>query len=1375
MDAVFLSVCFPRAAGGSGRALSAAAVPYAATPDPTPTTGAPQAVLHDDYLDVCRQAAVVSQTAIILWPPSPTPPNPAAGVGPAPVSPPLSAATSPARRPGTLGTATVAHPAQSLVMGGGAGAGPEPADLDPHDTQSEPFVAQIRSPTIAQALLARANLMHNNPAKTSAIVRVNYHLLLTASGELKPGVKAEVEAIQAATGTQITVIGEVPSETVTPPGIPAEETAVEISGPREAVYTARIKFLVALDVQAGLAVDASLDLDPKCHYVVAGRKAAELHNIMRLTNTNIYLPSPFANHDALTYATKAGWENELRPGHGRIYITGERARVDQARDMLLAQAKVKKYATRQLHVLARKLDWMLTHRKDLVLRLMYDNGTFVAFPPLGSGETLITVYGDNPIYINRTLESIARIACDFYTANIRLLPGPPAAVAYRNPAMVQFGVGSAGPAVPNPVAMGLGYPGGTGAAPPTPQQQQQQQQPPIPHGALQAAASLFAQIAQQTETEIMLKGPEIEIFGSERGVSDAFAMIASTEWVQDSACQTRFCVELDIRHKDFISGKKNGKINKIVKMSEASILFDDWNDINMIMMVTSPYPANALSGFALLKDELPAEISFHVPETFHKRIIGVGGKNIQRIMKKYGVFVKFSNAEEHASQGGYFDNDDNVIARTPAKNRDSLDPLKDAIFESVQQSSSSSSLAPGSHHHQQQIQAALNLIATVHFLISIPIRHHRWVESCISGIEVATVTKIRMPNRETGSDKVVVAGPEPNVKLALNLLAECTPETYQIPVVSRVAEVVALARSQAFRAHVTDVAKAQYDIDLILLDDGIDDATLAAALVEAEQQQAAATAEQASSSESASAAEASVSPTGKSEAGTSTGPSAAAAAATTSGLRAFFGVRCPRKFAKFLAQVHDLLLGYLRQHQLGDAVDMPPVGLVPPSVAAAEEAPVVVLHEHPPLSYTPHHHHHHHHSQGPQAQQQQQQQQGPQLTRVASVPSIDSHFRHFNARLFSSGSTVDTLASGPAGAGAAGLAVGIHGGFQTTRPSGGSSVSLGYAAGANMAGSSGAQQQQQQSLRDIFGAAAYIPDLQRTASELAPGEAYAQMISPTTAAELPFLAPDNWSRTAAAAAAASAASAAAQQAQQQQQRMEFYPPSGAPGAGFPMQPGMMGGAVYGVPSPPQQHQHMYGSAGLAGGQQQQGQGQGAGGSGILSGRGIFELGSLMESLPGGAGQAGGSSSGAHLAAQSSAPARPINKTPSPLQLHGSGAGAGASASVLSTSPPTPLSLSSSAAAAQFAVGPASPSSGMPTELSAAQLSEVVNSSDPGATLCQKLGLDKYAAAFSTQEIDLHVLVTLTDAELNQLGVKALGPRKKLLSAFQDLIRFVQHG
>lgn len=49
-------------------------------------------------------------------------------------------------------------------------------------------------------------------------------------------------------------------------------------------------------------------------------------------------------------------------------------------------------------------------------------------------------------------------------------------------------------------------------------------------------------------------------------------------------------------------------------------------------------------GLTLVEQEMPASISFHVPDQYHKRIIGIGGQHIQRIMKKHSVFVKFSNA-----------------------------------------------------------------------------------------------------------------------------------------------------------------------------------------------------------------------------------------------------------------------------------------------------------------------------------------------------------------------------------------------------------------------------------------------------------------------------------------------------------------------------------------------------------------------------------------------------------------------------------------------------------------------------------------------------------------------------------------------------------
>jgi hypothetical protein len=163
--------------------------------------------------------------------------------------------------------------------------------------------------------------------------------------------------------------------------------------------------------------------------------------------------------------------------------------------------------------------------------------------------------------------------------------------------------------------------------------------------------------------------------------------------------------------------------------------------------------ANVLRGVLQLQQEFPAELSFHVPESYHKRIIGVGGKNIQGIMRNFGVYVKFSNAEEFAAIGGYQDNDDNVIARTPAKNAINLESLKQSVMEMV---------------------ATKDKDFTTES-VPIPRRFHRALLSeqstPIHDIEAKTTSAIRFPNRETASDIVTIFGPESQVSTAAKMLS----------------------------------------------------------------------------------------------------------------------------------------------------------------------------------------------------------------------------------------------------------------------------------------------------------------------------------------------------------------------------------------------------------------------------------------------------------------------------------------------------------------------------------------------------------------------------------------------------------------------------
>jgi hypothetical protein len=142
-------------------------------------------------------------------------------------------------------------------------------------------------------------------------------------------------------------------------------------------------------------------------------------------------------------------------------------------------------------------------------------------------------------------------------------------------------------------------------------------------------------------------------------------------------------IELAVEHKEFISGKKNGKINKIMKSCDANIQYQSFNNYNFIINIESDDFFKAKDGLESLQNELPAELSFFVPEICHRRIIGVGGKNIQKVMKEYGVYVKFSSNAELQTFGGYFENEHNVVARTPEKNIASLQKLKSAVMEFI--------------------------------------------------------------------------------------------------------------------------------------------------------------------------------------------------------------------------------------------------------------------------------------------------------------------------------------------------------------------------------------------------------------------------------------------------------------------------------------------------------------------------------------------------------------------------------------------------------------------------------------------------------------------------------------------------------------------
>jgi hypothetical protein len=204
-----------------------------------------------------------------------------------------------------------------------------------------------------------------------------------------------------------------------------------------------------------------------------------------------------------------------------------------------------------------------------------------------------------------------------------------------------------------------------------------------------------------------------------------------------------------------------------MQTTNVKIKFETFNEHNFLIDIAGN-DASVLQGLTLLQEELPAEISFHVPESYHKRIIGVGGRSIQRIMKKYGVYVKFSNAEEFAAMGGYNDNEDNVIARTPAKNAMNLDNLKQSVMELVNPKVSTLFLRFRNRTYGTQDKDYINETVTI------PRKYHRTLlgekSIFIHNIEAKTNCKVRFPDKETASDLVMLFGPESQVQIAATML-----------------------------------------------------------------------------------------------------------------------------------------------------------------------------------------------------------------------------------------------------------------------------------------------------------------------------------------------------------------------------------------------------------------------------------------------------------------------------------------------------------------------------------------------------------------------------------------------------------------------------
>ena len=464
-----------------------------------------------------------------------------------------------------------------------------------------------------------------------------------------------------------------------------------------------------------------------------------IKQIESATNTAIYFPPPYAH----IHGYSAPGANRRRDDE--IFITANHPDdMYRAKNKLHELARHAKPIMKEVKVSSDKVDNLILERLDKIQKIMEYNGSYVLLPHLGLQRNSIRVQGTDMLHVERTIREVMGISGQFYSASW----------------YVTLSEASQRAPTSNDVK------------------------------------NMLADICISSGAEISFEKLTFHVFGSDDAVKAALWIINSLPFVKRAQSHLRVKIELANEHKEFVSGKKNGKINKIMSQSNVQVFFDLFNEYNFFIDVSGSSYEATKNGLDLVEQEMPASIAFHVPDQYHKRIIGIGGQHIQRIMKKYSVFVKFSNAMD---RGGMSKEDDdikvdNVICRTPARNAQNLDLVKQEIMDMVEKADAE--------------------FVSEHVIINR--LYHRELLTRMADLERLEQSwncKINFPSTEQASDLVTVTGPQYQVPKAKDDLLGMVPETHEIQI-NTTEGLAQYLTTGDFQKEIIEKLKAQYGVEL---------------------------------------------------------------------------------------------------------------------------------------------------------------------------------------------------------------------------------------------------------------------------------------------------------------------------------------------------------------------------------------------------------------------------------------------------------------------------------------------------------------------------------------------------------------------------------
>ena len=243
---------------------------------------------------------------------------------------------------------------------------------------------------------------------------------------------------------------------------------------------------------------------------MCGRNRKNIKYIESATGTAIYMPPSFST--VFHYCPP----NARARDPNEIYLTGE-----SQESIALARQKINDVLSRirlfpkDIVIPSEKIDSVLLSRMDKVRKITETNGANIIFPALGSRQNTVRIQATENLHTERTVRELMALAGQFYSGywtivqpDARQMPGP------------------------------------------------------------MDIQSILSDVCANSDADVSYQGSTFSITGSDDAVKEALMVLSHTQLAVHLPYQIKVKIELANEHKEFVSGKKNGKINKIMGQSK---------------------------------------------------------------------------------------------------------------------------------------------------------------------------------------------------------------------------------------------------------------------------------------------------------------------------------------------------------------------------------------------------------------------------------------------------------------------------------------------------------------------------------------------------------------------------------------------------------------------------------------------------------------------------------------------------------------------------------------------------------------------------------------------------------------------------------------